>query len=117
MQSGGASDGTNLHAGVQSRFSGLVNEADSLHAETGNLFASTALLRAALELCPDCKAAINPGHLSEKVFVFDEYADRKLLTDSILPALSHYRPKRILWVGVQVRYPKIPEEGIKFQPT
>lgn len=89
----------------EANFEALITQADSLYSESGNLPASISLLRSALELCPNCKAPIQKGQLSEKVFVFDNFADRRLLSDSIFPVLQSYKPKRILWVGIQVTFP------------
>ena len=92
-----------LHAGYQQRqFDHLVGTADRLHAETENVAASVAVLRAALLICANCTATRSKGHFSEEVFVFDDFPDRRYLSDAIFPALAQRQTQQILWVGVQV---------------
>ena len=47
--------------------------ADRLYAETKNEGAAVDILRAAFQICDQCKTGSNAGHFSEKVFEFEEF--------------------------------------------
>lgn len=75
--------------------------ADRLFAETQHEGAATHVIRAAFQICDSCKTSSSSGHFSEKVFEFEELADRKYMSEHIIPAVISLKPERVLWVGVQ----------------
>lgn len=88
----------------QTQFNRLVGVADRLYSETHNEEAATDIMRAAFLICPYCKNASSShrGHFSERVFEFEEFTDRRYMSEYIVPAIIGEKPRNALWVGVQV---------------
>lgn len=85
----------------QRQFVRLVSVADRLFAETQSEGAALNIIRAAFQVCDTCKTTTSPGHFSEKIFEFEDFTDRRFLSEYIVPAVISTMPKRVLWVGVQ----------------
>ena len=93
----------------QTTFNRLVGVADRLFSETKKEGAATDIMRAAFQICPYCKNASSShrGHFSEQVFDFEEFTDRRYMSEYIIPAIVRENPTAVLWVGVQVVQPLI----------
>lgn len=79
--------------------------ADRVYIETQNQGAVIDIMRAAFQICPYCKNSSfhHKGQFSESVFEFEDFTDRKYMTEMIVPAVIGENPDKVLWVGVQVR--------------
>jgi hypothetical protein len=73
----------------QNHFTRLVGMADRLFAETQNENAAIDIFRAALQICPNCKTGSVSGHLSERVFEFEEFAGAEFFYSTLqIPFLA-----------------------------
>lgn len=89
----------------QTHFNRLVGMADRVYIETQIEGAAVDIMRAAFQICPYCKNSTfhHKGQFSERVFEFEDFTDRRYMSEHIVPAVIGHNPDRVLWVGVQVR--------------
>lgn len=78
--------------------------ADRIYIETQILGAAVDIMRAAFQVCPWCKNSTfhREGQFSKSIFEFEDFTDRKYMSDYIIPAVIKQEPERVLWVGIQV---------------
>ena len=77
---------------------------DRVYLETQIQGAAIDIMRAAFQICPNCKNSSyhHTGQYSQSVFEFEEFTDRVYMSEKIVPAVIGEQPDRVLWVGVQV---------------
>lgn len=82
-------------------FTASLDLADRIFASTHDAHAMALQLRTGFTLCSTCMAGNTNGRHTHVVFEFDEYEDRQVFQNKIMPELAATGTKELLWVGSQ----------------